>query len=373
MKLKPLRPESNELLHLDAMRFIAAAGIVLHHSQEFFHGHADRALAGAHSAGLALFVDLFFTISGYVIAHVYADRITDLRSFGTFIQRRIGRLGPLHWVTFALSASLWAFLAYFQVSATHTPSFKVECLVETITLTHALYPCGGLILNGQSWSISAEMAMYVSFPIFLAIGRRSPLYLLTLAAGVATAIVGFNHGLPDATTSIGVWVEAYSPLRATVSFCIGITLWLMRPALERLPLPEIVLYISVPALCIVMQTMSNAFVAMALVYIVVCAAIVADLRGKTSYIFRAIAPLGQLTYSIYMWHGLFILVFMNIIGDKVLRLSTVAMICVAIITYVMILSWSYFSFIYLETPARKWIDRLKVAPATTSLSKSRAG
>src|ERR1019366_3111225 len=35
-KLPRLRPTSGELLHLDLMRFIASAGIVFHHSHEFF-------------------------------------------------------------------------------------------------------------------------------------------------------------------------------------------------------------------------------------------------------------------------------------------------------------------------------------------------
>ena len=371
MKLKPLRPQSNELLHLDTMRFIAAAGIVLGHSRSFFYSPADRTLAVMHSGGLALFVDLFFAISGYVIAYVYADRITDLHSFLIFIQRRIGRLGPLHWLTFALSVGLWGSLALFQVPAQHAPSFKAACLIETVTLTHALYSCDGLIHNGQSWSISAEMAMYICFPLLLTMGRRSPIYLIMIAGGSAAAIIGLIYANTDAATTADAWGSVYAPLRAAVSFCIGVALWLMRSTVARFPAPEIVLYVSVPALFVMMLTTSSAMLTMSLVYIVVVSAVSADLKGTPGPVFRGLSPLGQLTYSIYMWHGLFILVFINILGDKALHASGWPMICIAMLTYFLILIWSYLSFSYIETPARRWIDGLQFAPSATSIHKSR--
>jgi len=64
-KLPRLRPTSGELLHLDLMRFIASAGIVLHHSHEFLVPVTKSPfLVREQRAGMALFVDLFFLISG---------------------------------------------------------------------------------------------------------------------------------------------------------------------------------------------------------------------------------------------------------------------------------------------------------------------
>ncbi len=96
--LPRLRPASGELLHLDLMRFVASAGIVFHHSHEFFSPQRARPALAAGTLGLALFVDLFFVISGFVITYVYHDRIVSWGGFGRFLQRRIGRLVPLHWL-----------------------------------------------------------------------------------------------------------------------------------------------------------------------------------------------------------------------------------------------------------------------------------
>src|ERR1700743_2555768 len=43
-----------------------------------------------------LFVDFFFVLSGFVIAHAYGDRLEKTPQIKDFVLRRIGRLWPLH-------------------------------------------------------------------------------------------------------------------------------------------------------------------------------------------------------------------------------------------------------------------------------------
>ncbi len=372
MQFKPLRPESNQLLHLDAMRFIASAGIRPAPFTRIF-SQSRRKDIGRNAFGW------LGSFRGFVFRDLWIcnraclcrpdQRSAQLRTLHPTPDRAAGAT-PL--VDVCSRGKRLGFFAYFRISATHAPSFSAACLLETVSLTHAIFPCDGILVNAQSWSISAEMAMYFCFPIFLAIGRRSPFFLLVIAAGVAVGIVGFNsHGI-DAATSVNVWISAYAPLRAVVSFCIGIFLWLTRSAVARFPAPELVLYVAAPALFILMQTTPNAILTLSLVYVVVFMSISADLRGGESRLIKAIAPMGQLTYSIYMWHWLLILTCMNIIGDKILHATAFYMTFIAIITYSLILICSYMSFIYIETPARRWIDRLKVTSAAPTLSKNPA-
>src|SRR4051812_42851020 len=97
MKSPFLMAESDEMLHLDLLRFYAASGIVFLHTQTFLdvspklRGILDRTY-------LSLFVDLFFAISGFVISFVYADRMRTKRDYLRFVQRRVARLVPLHWL-----------------------------------------------------------------------------------------------------------------------------------------------------------------------------------------------------------------------------------------------------------------------------------
>ena len=76
---------------LDAWRGIAALLVAL----ERLHAHGVfYSLPFVRNS--YLFVDFFFVLSGFVIAHAYADKITDARSALTFALRRFGRLWPLH-------------------------------------------------------------------------------------------------------------------------------------------------------------------------------------------------------------------------------------------------------------------------------------
>ncbi|HEY2889571.1 MAG TPA: acyltransferase family protein [Dongiaceae bacterium] len=78
---------------LEGWRGVSAVFVAISH---FGHGvvrHLGDAAFIRHSY---LFVDFFFVLSGFVIAHAYADRLHDATDLRAFALRRIGRLWPLH-------------------------------------------------------------------------------------------------------------------------------------------------------------------------------------------------------------------------------------------------------------------------------------
>lgn len=317
-----------------------------------------RASSEQQTAGLALFVDLFFLISGYVIAYVYAGRLKDAASYGKFLQRRIGRLIPLHWITLLASVLVWGLFIKLGASAEHTPSFRPACIANTALLLHTVVPCGAYPFNGVSWSISAEMAMYLAFPLFAVLGARSKNGPLMLGGAIILiiALVGMSR------SSVGVraWTDLHPMLRALPSFIIGAGLFYRRDLVGQLPRARSILLGSMLALVAAMLLGAPAAVALPLVYLVGIAAVASDLRGVTAGWVSRLAPLGQLTYSLYMWHSLFILVLMNALGDKLLHGASWPMIALTITCYASLLVWSYISLLWIETPARRWIDGLRL-------------
>jgi peptidoglycan/LPS O-acetylase OafA/YrhL len=76
---------------LDSWRGICALLVTL------FHFPAAGWLAtNGFIRGSYLFVDFFFVLSGFVIAHAYGERLGDGTSFRKFMVTRFGRLFPLH-------------------------------------------------------------------------------------------------------------------------------------------------------------------------------------------------------------------------------------------------------------------------------------
>src|SRR5205085_12699808 len=79
---------------LDGLRGIAALAIVLRHCDGFFGADV---LPGSYLA-----VDLFFVLSGFVIAFAYEDRLASGLSAWRFAWVRVVRLYPLYVLGIAL-------------------------------------------------------------------------------------------------------------------------------------------------------------------------------------------------------------------------------------------------------------------------------
>src|SRR5664279_3535433 len=89
---------------LDGLRGVGAFLVVMRHVPDFF--------GPIRVPESYLAVDLFYLVSGFVVAHAYADRLKAGGFFWTFVKTRIIRLYPLYvfglllGVTAAVSAIL---------------------------------------------------------------------------------------------------------------------------------------------------------------------------------------------------------------------------------------------------------------------------
>ena len=343
-----LVPESDAMLHFDMLRFVAATGVVWHHSHEFLVPAGGRAALLERTQALALFVDLFFVISGYVIAFVYAGRLRSGTDYARFLQRRVGRLVPLHWLTLTVSFILWTAIARGGYPANHMPDRSPACVANAALLLNGLFTCGnGNVLNGITWSISAEMALYVLFPLLLAVWRARAILPLALVAMGAALLASRN----------GRWDEVAPLLRALPSFAFGMVLFRWR---DRLPVvrsswPVLVL---TALLLASMMTGVSQYVVLAEVYMLAVLGVATDQSRTAVPLVRLGAGLGKLTYGIYMWHILFTIVLLNAIGDKMLELRGATMLALIVLCYLLVVMWSVVSLRWFETPVRRWIDRL---------------
>src|SRR5215468_10370217 len=79
---------------LTSLRFIAAIWVLLYHFRD--HLGLDLGRIGLVANGY-LGVDLFFTLSGFILAHVYLGEVESGRfAYGRFLRNRIARIYPMH-------------------------------------------------------------------------------------------------------------------------------------------------------------------------------------------------------------------------------------------------------------------------------------
>lgn len=192
---------------LESVRGIAAVLVMISH---FWHWAMDTAGGGLLQRSASLGVDFFFVLSGYILARNYLTPAGPSVPVGTYLWHRVARIYPLH--LFFAAAFATAFLA------TGKP-LGVFSWVRELTLTTSIHSTH--ILNGVSWSLSAEWISYLAFvSVILAATHRRRMLLsasLVIAAGAFCFVLSGGN--------ITVLSHKWGFLRGLFGFFLGCLAW----------------------------------------------------------------------------------------------------------------------------------------------------
>jgi peptidoglycan/LPS O-acetylase OafA/YrhL len=177
--------EHREIRSLTGLRGAAAVYVVFHH---YFLGLPFTNPFNTFLAHGYLAVDLFFVLSGFVMTLNYAHMFHvgwSRTAMLTFLSRRIARVYPLY-----LVATTCAFLL---IIAGWLENPAAASLKKTFALNLALVQAWGFApsLDAPGWSISAEWAAYLLFPVLLSLAFfRKPLWgWLSAVSSVAILVI----------------------------------------------------------------------------------------------------------------------------------------------------------------------------------------
>jgi peptidoglycan/LPS O-acetylase OafA/YrhL len=157
--------EAKEIRALTGLRGAAAVYVVFIHYWLYTGSSIPPRVFLSHGY---LAVDLFFVLSGFVMTLNYAELFRggwQWRSYRTFLSRRIARVYPLFLATTLLAAILiWRrWLEGADISLGRDLPFNL-LMIQSWSLAPSL--------DGPSWSISAEWAAYLVFPLALWLGHN---------------------------------------------------------------------------------------------------------------------------------------------------------------------------------------------------------
>ena len=165
---------------LDALRGIAALTVVF--------WHADWLIAPLRPQHGDLAVDLFFVMSGFVIAHAYEARLRDGLGAVDFIVLRLIRLYPLYALgsLIGIGAALFGLADAFDLRAVGW----TLAMLPTPTLERGapLYP-----YNGVAWSLFLEVIVNI---VYALTWRRWTIALVSASAALVVAAT-ILHGNAD--------------------------------------------------------------------------------------------------------------------------------------------------------------------------------
>ncbi|MEJ2863378.1 acyltransferase family protein [Actinomycetospora flava] len=234
----PSRPATVEIPALTGLRAVAAVWVLLHHVSYLpVTGYAEwfAPIAPLVAAG-PLGVDLFFALSGFLLARSYLDRWRGApgpRQALGFVWARLARVWPLYAVVVVL-AGLWcAARAVLGSDGVITwqgtqPGLDPLSWLRQLTMTQMWDSEGidGVSFVLPAWSISAEWAAYLAFPLlaggaWLLRGKpRAVLAALAVLAATPTAAFAVHGALH------GAW-EGFWAVRLAAGFTAGVLTWLV--------------------------------------------------------------------------------------------------------------------------------------------------
>ena len=174
---------------LDALRFIVAALIVLHHFQAAGPVALAEAVHPVFERGGFLLTNFFLIDSGYVLMRVYGGPVLGGRmSAGDFFLKRVLRVAPAHLIMGLSLVALVLAGTALGAPPTHPEWFAWDQLPAQLLLVQSFGVPGGLGWNAPSWSISALIGCYLCFPwIIRGLMRMQP--WAALAAGVVAYLL----------------------------------------------------------------------------------------------------------------------------------------------------------------------------------------
>jgi peptidoglycan/LPS O-acetylase OafA/YrhL len=355
-----------QLPSLTGLRGAAALWVVLYHfGNLYFPASQPNVVVNIIQKGY-LAVDLFFLLSGFVLAHVYLNdlAVNGPKAVWTFFQARIARLYPLHLLIlmlFIIDAAVRSLIAHvISGEPLHVKLFGAQSVVATAANVLMIQgiKASELSWNYPTWSISVEFVAYLLFAIAAAhfyrpASRSTRLWLGFTAAWLVffSWLVGGDFNQWDGWSAFG---------RCIPEFFIGVLLYVFardgRP-FSGLNLLTACLLVAVPALI-----QSGAPDLLVVFVFASMVPILVRSSGLATKILNAspIVLLGEVSYALYLIHGLVQITVSRLlagisISDQALSPAYSVALMVGLVT--LSLLFAYFAHELVELPARRNLKR----------------
>jgi peptidoglycan/LPS O-acetylase OafA/YrhL len=348
----------SEIRALTGLRGVAAVFVVVFHESGNFTGTGPAATFLRHGYNA---VDLFFVLSGFVMALTYGAQFKKecrLSEYFSFLGRRIARVYPLYALAtlFALGISV-AHLSQIAPIANPLTSLALNLV--------AIQSWGfATSIVGPAWSISTEWGAYLIFPILAYFALSKPIWRPVLLAAFALLGLGMLAFLPD-NFVLGQHSGRLGPLdlydtgtmvpllRCIASFSLGLVAYRFREVFK----PSHSLTLTMALMLVLLFRGSD------VLFVIICAGLIPSLANDKGLVARGLSSkliysLGLWSYSIYIIHARFnpvrssaerllLTIHAPMASQLAIAISTLAIVACAALTYR-----------YIEIPGRRLLQKL---------------
>ena len=354
----PPKSVSQRFSYLDVVRGLAAAMVVATHIFEL--GVPNYRKVGGASFNLGLLgVLLFFIVSGTVIS----SSIERSKSLKVFWAQRFWRLFPAYWVSLVVSATLFLvfpselnFLVYGHLKERFWASFGAN-----LTMLQGFLGFDHFI--PAYWTLGYEMMFYFALSLLFAVklGKHSHYLLWVLSALIVFfGVYGFLKGTHVGSFKLilcgyfwmGIWVQRMLKNEVTVKqfwasivafqAAVAVT-WYANFLVHPAPVPDAFAEFPYSPLA-----MAVAFFGSTIIFL-------SFLAARSREFPKAFIVLGNVSYSLYLFHPLAMSV-----GGKIFDPTVVPFLFTPIALTLTVL-FTTLAYRYVELPSLKKVKAVKLA------------
>jgi peptidoglycan/LPS O-acetylase OafA/YrhL len=359
----------NYLPQLTSLRFFAAFAVVLVHFKDRFQNFAPRWFVDLTWFG-AGGVSFFFVLSGFILSFNYYQSIsTGQQNLIHFFRSRFARIYPLYLLTMLMVVPR-LFLVPEHPSSLYAAEHPVRTMVVSLLALQTLDPPTYAVFNGPAWSVSTELAFYALFPFLVGRVSKIPNRFVLAGGGIMLAlniVAPLVFALRDVQTESTIdFIRIFFVFRLP-EFVLGIFAFrlfsMYRKGGRPKWLPVATILSAAYWLFFVVFTPTN-YTWLLLHHMSVGVPVTACIIlwcafGKGALVNKLSHPwlvfLGESSYALYMIH-MPVFLATSYVGKKMTNSNFEGPIGSAI-TIGFILLLSIFLFLYVERPARRWINQ----------------
>jgi peptidoglycan/LPS O-acetylase OafA/YrhL len=323
------------LITVSVVQFFASVCIMARHYSYFLEPHFPSVAA---VLGRVTFSDYFFCCSGFLLHYVNLNK--DKIAVGPLVKKRFSKLYPLHFATCLFYIAIIVMTAHMGGLGGTRSTW--ECVVPTVTLTHALGTLDQRCMNYPSWFLSALFVMYLAYVPLRYLMRRAGAW--TLAGIIVVSVITYElayrvGGFPHWTTltyDLGV-------LRGIPTFLAGMLIAEWLPAIKG----RITSFL--PAYAVFAASLAGMMIGMdpLVPYAVLQVGLVALLAGAEmnnagSFLRSpALAPVGAWSFPLYLLHVPVAAVVMNFLFVRLLHVQGAMVVAAVVITGLIAITAAY--------------------------------
>lgn len=348
----------NEFIYLTMLRGFAALWVGVH--------HAFLSLEKLDIKSLNFFkmfimkgwlaVDLFFILSGFILAHSYQDKMKtfNFHSSKNFIINRIARIFPAHLFVMLIFGLLILVINYSGINFKAASDYTLKNYLSQVFLLHGIGIIEPRGWNIATWSISSELLAYLTFPLIIIlfskwiIRARFNLIIILLTMTTTVTLGWILNGGKKFMLD-----HEFSAVRILSEFVIGICLCQLYRKLNKSYIYLPLLLLAISGIFIQTLIVKDSFYDFVYLFYFMAIILFLGLLPQSRNRMPLLSFFGEISYSFYLIHSL-VIIGLNQFIRKISFLQSSPFISLTIFLVISVLA-SWFIYEKVEKTGKKII------------------